>query len=291
MIRDRIVVGIHDDATRHKLLQVRDLTLAKAIDICKASEAARKQMKAMSADVQALNQAKRSTARARGREMSRGRGTRDNSNTRNCKYCDRKHEQRKEACPAYGKVCRKCSKKHHFEIVCKSKSSVKKTARHDVHEIEADDDDDAEELLTLGDADADRWYTRLKINGKIVRFLLDCGATVNLIPEALIRSLGRQNDVRPATATLRMFDKSKLQTSGMITIPVEHPRTSKVYNLEFFVAAKHEQALLGFNTCRALKLLRVVEENICKLRLLKRHRLNNRNDRRNSRRRLLKPNA
>ncbi|HSN23082.1 MAG TPA: hypothetical protein VLS45_02740 [Methylomicrobium sp.] len=83
MIRDRIVVGIHDDATRHKLLQVRDLTLAKAIDICKASEAARKQMKAILADnqVQALNQAKRSTARARGREMSRGRGTRDNSNT------------------------------------------------------------------------------------------------------------------------------------------------------------------------------------------------------------------
>ena len=88
MIRDRIVVGIHDDATRHKLLQVRDLTLAKAIDICKASEAARKQMKAMSADdqVHALNPAKRSTPHARGREMSRGRGTRDHSNTRKCKY-------------------------------------------------------------------------------------------------------------------------------------------------------------------------------------------------------------
>jgi len=62
-----------------------------------------------------------------------------------------------------------------------------------------------------------------------------------------------------------MFDKSKLKTSGMITIPVEHPRTSKVYNLEFSVAAKHEQALLGFTACRALKLLRVVEENICEI--------------------------
>ena len=34
MIRDRIVVGIRDDSTRHKLLQIRDLTLQKTIDIC-----------------------------------------------------------------------------------------------------------------------------------------------------------------------------------------------------------------------------------------------------------------
>jgi len=155
MIRDRIVVGIHDDATRHKLLQVRDLSLAKAIDICKASEAAKKQMKAMSADdqVQALNPVKRSTVRARARKMSRGRGTRDHSNSQRCKYCNRKHEQRKEACPAYGQVCRRCSRKHHFESVCQSKASGKKIARHDVHQIKADDDDDDDEEL-LGDGDA-----------------------------------------------------------------------------------------------------------------------------------------
>jgi len=31
------------------------------------------------------------------------------------------------------------------------------------------------------------------------------------------------------------------------------------------VAAKHEQALLGFQACRALELSRVVEENICEM--------------------------
>jgi len=33
-IRDRIVLGVLDDATRKKLLQTRKLDLAKAIDIC-----------------------------------------------------------------------------------------------------------------------------------------------------------------------------------------------------------------------------------------------------------------
>ena len=37
MIRDHVVVGVKDDATRHMIPQVRDLTLRKAIDICKAS--------------------------------------------------------------------------------------------------------------------------------------------------------------------------------------------------------------------------------------------------------------
>lgn len=38
MIRDRVVVDVKDDAIRHKLLQIRELTLSKVIDICKASE-------------------------------------------------------------------------------------------------------------------------------------------------------------------------------------------------------------------------------------------------------------
>jgi len=45
MSRDRIVVGIRDENTRHKLLQIRYLTLTKAIDVCRASEG--KQLKVM----------------------------------------------------------------------------------------------------------------------------------------------------------------------------------------------------------------------------------------------------
>jgi hypothetical protein len=228
-------------------------------------------MKAMTGgdQVQSLYSSKQPPARGHGgRAMSRGRGScddstdrgRDKSPMRRCKYCNRKHDGRKEACPAYGQVCRRCSRKNHFEAVCTSKSGGSKGARH-VNEVVTDD----EELLALGDADSDRWYTRLRIGGKMVRFLLDCGATVNLLPEAMVRSMGRLSEVRPAASTLRMFDKSELQTCGMITIAVEHPPTSRVYNLDFYVAAKHDKPLLGFTACRQLELLRVVEENICEV--------------------------
>ena len=61
--------------------------------------------------------------------------------------------------------------------------------QHAVNELETE-----EELLVLSDADMDRWYTRLKVCDRTVRFLLDCGATVNLLPASFVRSIGRMDD-------------------------------------------------------------------------------------------------
>ena len=45
LIKDRIVCGIIDDGTRSRLLRENDLSLAKALDICRANEATSVQMK------------------------------------------------------------------------------------------------------------------------------------------------------------------------------------------------------------------------------------------------------
>ena len=44
MIKDRIVVGVHSDIVRGRLLREKDLCLTKAIDICKAAESSTKQL-------------------------------------------------------------------------------------------------------------------------------------------------------------------------------------------------------------------------------------------------------
>lgn len=38
-----------------------------------------------------------------------------------CKYCNYKHEQKREKCPAVGQLCKICEKKNHFQTVCKFK--------------------------------------------------------------------------------------------------------------------------------------------------------------------------
>ena len=126
MIRDRIVVGIRDDSTRHKLSQIRDLTLVRAIDICKASEAAGKQMKAMagSDQVQSLRSVRKPETCDHLRDKSCVRRSRDDSRepvcakspARRCKYCDRKHELLKEACPGIWKSLSTLFEKESFRV-------------------------------------------------------------------------------------------------------------------------------------------------------------------------------
>ena len=53
LIRDRLVIGINDNATQKKLLQDRKLTLTKAIDICRSSETTKKQVKKIQANSEA----------------------------------------------------------------------------------------------------------------------------------------------------------------------------------------------------------------------------------------------
>ena len=91
--------------------------------------------------------------------------------------------------------------KNHFQSVCQKKAAGnRKSERQSVRELDTDEQlltlDDGpievhEELLAFRHGTADRWYTRLKVDLKTVRFLLDTGATCSLIPELLVRALGR----------------------------------------------------------------------------------------------------
>ena len=47
MIRDRLVIGIQDTSTKARLLQKKDLSLDKALDMSKSSEITSKQIKSL----------------------------------------------------------------------------------------------------------------------------------------------------------------------------------------------------------------------------------------------------
>ena len=50
MIRDRLVIGIQDKSTKARLLREKDLSLDKALDMCKSSEITSKQLKSIQND-------------------------------------------------------------------------------------------------------------------------------------------------------------------------------------------------------------------------------------------------
>ena len=139
IVRDRIVMGVRNDATRKKLLQTRNLDLKQAIDICKSSESATRQLRDMTSGshevhaVQKQGNARRNEKRPRNKSRSRSQ---DRPENQACQYCNRHHRRAKEACPAYNKTCNNCRGRHHFSSVCKASQR-----RQVIHEVESDMDE------------------------------------------------------------------------------------------------------------------------------------------------------
>ncbi len=111
-IRDQIIEGILDGETTEDLLRVKDLSLAAAIDKCRAHEAARRQRAAITSQV--LPSVQTVTHR------------RYNHNTpppqqNTCPGCGSPyHPSGRKSCPAFKVVCHRCNKVGHFAKVCKS---------------------------------------------------------------------------------------------------------------------------------------------------------------------------
>ena len=134
IIRDRIICGIRDETTRQKLLQIRKLDLAKAIDICRSSETAQRHLRDMRPSAAAeVSQVKtsssrhhptrptrqlRSTTPFRGRAQSERSQSRTPQQARQCKFCNKAHEFKKTLCPAYNKKCNLCQEMNHFSRQC-----------------------------------------------------------------------------------------------------------------------------------------------------------------------------
>ncbi|KAL8610744.1 hypothetical protein ACOMHN_016727 [Nucella lapillus] len=109
------------------------------------------------------------------------------SGGQSCGSCNRGHSKGKANCPAAGSVCRKCNKRGHFAVVCRSTASVKL-----LNEVQQDwqSDQDEEEYHVGGihDQGSDQgWYIKLKIGSQDLTWCIDTGAQVTVMPASLFR--------------------------------------------------------------------------------------------------------
>ena len=104
ILKDRIVLGIRDSSVQKDLLKIRDLTLEKAVDICKASQNAVNQNIEMRPSVFKVVKSKSKYS--------------NNDQPKFCKFCGSSHVWGASNCPAFGKICKSCGNKNHFFNQC-----------------------------------------------------------------------------------------------------------------------------------------------------------------------------
>ena len=183
------MIGIRDNNTWKRLRHTPKLGLKTCLDICKAYEATAHQLKDMSdgqeepEEVSIVKNKQTGSGAAAGESLN----GQQNPGTVPCRYCGRTHSQRRDRCPAWGKTCHACCDRNHFSAKCTSKSRGKPKVNV-VQGAESEDPEDyisTVDLKVSGKSYPKKLYATMVLEGTTkVRFQLDCGATVNVLPQS-----------------------------------------------------------------------------------------------------------
>ena len=169
LIRDRLVVGIRSDSVRSRLLREAELTLQKAIDICRAAEVTDSRMASIKnsqdSHVNALDKDNKYLKSRQRDNKTKGISEASQQSKVLRKYCGNKHLRDKNKCPAYGKSCKECGKKNHFAKMCKNEDKpIHDTSCSDLFIRTSTEINDVT-------ASNDEWNLTLQIEGKAVKVI------------------------------------------------------------------------------------------------------------------------
>ena len=201
----QLIFGIQSDDVRIDLLKEgAELTLDLAVIAVKATEAANKQTTNLKdGSAVSLQQLKKST-------YKKGKGNRPGTRPDDqpgpskqaahtpeggCDRCGAKRPCEKDKCPAYGKECRRCKGKNHFERVCRSKPRLEgiTAVKPVVSSVSTD------ERVQLGIT-----LDQTSENMSLLSALPDSGSQIDAIPTKMFkkqfRGITLRRDVQPYTA-------------------------------------------------------------------------------------------
>ena len=263
LIRDKIVVGIHNKALSEKLMNDESLTLDKAIKKVKASELIKEQQQMLKGDgedakVAAIQKKKQNSHRRykpNTEEKKRDfQGSEPDSSDKKCYRCGRSPLHRRHDCPAKSNKCYNCQKIGHYASVCKGKS---------ISAVEQGSDSDSETEVFLGEVRSknntdSKWHVDLHIGDTSVTFKLDTGADVTVIPEAVYNNA----KLKPLSKSNRKLfgpGHSPLSVKGVVKTQLKMA-SGNTTTTEIYVIEGLKEPLLGRPAIDALHLVERVNE-------------------------------
>ena len=116
--------------------------------------------------------------------------------------------------PARGKTCGSCKRKNHFTRCCKSKNATKIYQNpHTVRKIEADQhssassesSDDDYVFYMDGRNKKRKLEVSVKINQENIKFLLDTGASINVIDENSWKQINSRKNIQHQPTNVKVY--------------------------------------------------------------------------------------
>eukprot|EP00731_Ephydatia_muelleri_P001018 Em0001g1018a len=245
LIRDRIVCGTNSDRVKERLLREHDLTLDKAINICRSTEESKKQLESMSEEKADPKVHTVKPAPADSEERSSiPRGKIDR-----CRNCGLQHGR--DSCPARGRKCHKCHRMNHFAKLCRSGQ---------VSTIGKDEEiSDGKQQYMVGTikengvvVSNNECFSTFQVNGVRIKFKIDTGSQVNVLSLYIFKQMSKRPHLDTAKIRLIGYTGDALSVVGRCELIVQgHP-------LEFYIVRTNQSPILGLKASQDLHVIKVI---------------------------------
>ncbi|XP_062537952.1 uncharacterized protein K02A2.6-like [Armigeres subalbatus] len=255
---------------RTKMLTISDITLDKAVDLCRAEEITEKRSHELTYV----------TPEAEVNKIAKGKARSKQVNSPRCKFCGDAHEFSKGTCPALGKRCYKCNGKNHFEKVCRAAAKQKNRRSRSIREVkeECSSEDEASEngesseeseqeyhISRIFDNSVDGGGVVAELDIKFARSWksvlcdLDTGANVSLIGLDHLKKLteDRNPSLQPSTLRLQSFGGNPIKVLGEVKVKCR--RLNRKYKLILQVVDVEHRPLLSARASRELGFVKFCE--------------------------------
>lgn len=266
LLRDRLVVGIRDDALRRSLLVKDELNVNTAISMCLVQEATDVQLREISnkkvEDVLHIRSTSSGAYRSRGQQ-------RNSDDAKSCENCGYRHFPKN--CLAFGKQCYKCNKPNHFASMCRNRYRSPRRVQT-LEEVDENFDEMPIAAFETISSISER-HTNSKVlttmlmvspdhdrEGRAMRqkmFQMDTGASCNVMSldhYAAVTNLSHEQ-LGKSTVMLRAFGNNLIKPLGTGILRCHTP--NRKYRLLFQIIDFEILPILSFNTCHKLNLISI----------------------------------
>ena len=241
-LRDRFVYGLRSAGTRRKLLAIADLTFDKAVTDAQADELATRDAVEVSADSSRSGASGGSSSVHQVYSTSKTRlPSGRQAETSPCYRCGGQHLPKE--CRFRDAECRFCHKIGHLQRVCRSKNAPadskkagskpvpkprgrKSTSTHHVM-TDYSRRDSADEMIKyvrvahVAGTPPAPIFADAKVHGQTLRFEVDTGAGVSILPAALYIRKFADQPLQPCRLCLTTYNGETLHSQGVMCVPVE----------------------------------------------------------------------
>ena len=128
-----------------------------------------------------------------------------------CTRCGKGHGVQ-QPCPAQNAICRKCHKRGHFQVVCRSRS---------VNTLDIQQEEAFLGTVQHSTGSTGKWEETLPVNGTPIEFKIDTGADVSVISESMFKQL-QGVSLQSAAIPLSGVGQQSLLVLGKFTGTLTH---------------------------------------------------------------------